>query len=452
MTDEWRKCFVVRLAVLLIGANAIRRQWPWLAALGGLWIVVGALVFLDASSGALGIATDVLGALFAIEGAVALAGAWAATPGARPALAWRGVAFMLFGLLIADVLVDHGLSDSILFGLAFLIDGALRIASAWVVRFERWRAAIAAACVELVLAGLILADWPWPYRLVIPYCMTVALASSGLTLVRLGLQLRALPDGGSVTQLPMFRSRAWHLRHSVQATGASREAHGNEVLTLYVWTPVGAIASPVPRPVVNRYIAAVDRSGVVSTGHAAVELSPDVYISLYPAIDIDHSPDDFARLLRAGTENDVPGRWNESHHIEVERWRPPDRRVRFRRFDADALRRFWNEYREDTTYNLTSRSCSTATSLALECALEGSLGHCHPWRAFFALLFDPYLWLASMLRHRGATMAWTPGLVLDYARALRYVVEERPSRYRRRARAARHARTSGRTSAVLPRE
>lgn len=442
---------MVRLAVLLIGADAVRRQWPWLAAMGALWIAVGALVFLDASSGVLGLATEVLGALFAIEGAVALAGAWAATPGARSALAWRGVAFILFGLLIADVLVDHGLSDSILFGLAFLLDGALRIASAAVVRFERWRTAIAAACVELVLAGLILADWPWPYRLVIPYCMSVALATSGLTLVRLGLQLRALPAGGSVTQLPMFRSRPWHSRRTVEAAQWP-EPDGSEVLTLYVWTPMGAIESPLPRPVVSRYIAAVDRSGVVSTGHAAVELAPDVYISLYPAIDIDHSPDDFAKLLRAGTENDVPGRWNESHDVEVARWRPPDRRVRFRRFNATALRRFWQEYQSDTTYNLTSRSCSTATSLALECALEGSLGQRHPWRAFFALIVDPYVWLAAMLRHRGATMAWTPGLVLDYARALRRVVEERPSRDRRRRRIARREATVATTGAELRRE
>lgn len=425
---------MVRLAVLLIGAQAVRRQWPWFASLGALWILVGALVFIDASSGAIGIATDVLGALFAVEGVIVLASAWASTPGARSAMAWRGIAFVVFGLLIADVLVDHGLSDSILFGLAFLVDGALRIASAYVVRFERWAMAVAGACVEVVLAGLILADWPWPYRFVIPYCMSVALAASGLTLIRLGVQLRALPPGGSVTELPMFRARPWHSRGGVPAPAEEGAGEG-EVLTLHVWTPTGAIDSPIPRPVVNRYIAAVDRSGAVSTGHAALELAPDVYISLYPAIDIDHTPDDFARLLRAGTENDVPGRWNESHEIEVQRWRPPDRRVRFRRFNAHALRRFWQDYREDTTYNLTSRSCSTATSLALECALEGSLGRRHPWRAFFALLVDPYVWLAAMLRHRGATMAWTPGLVLDYARALRQVVEQRPSRRRTRRRA-----------------
>lgn len=42
----------------------------------------------------------------------------------------------------------------------------------------------------------------------------------------------------------------------------------------------------------NRYIAAVDSAGVISTGHAALEMQ-DIYISLYPAVDIDRSPSEF---------------------------------------------------------------------------------------------------------------------------------------------------------------
>lgn len=412
---------MVRLAILLIGTHSLKRQWPLLPLMGAVWMVLGAVLIVDASNGVLAIATDVMGALFALEGVLALAGAWGSSPQARAALLWRAVAFLVVGLLIMDVPFDHGISDSVLFGLAFLVDGMLRIASACVVRFRRWPLAVLGATIELILAVLILTDWPWPHRLVIPYCMSLAMIASGLTLLRLGLQLRRLPDGTSITTLPMFHSRPWHSRATLDSSEHGERS--DSPLTLYVWTPEGSIDEPVHRPLVSRYIAATDRRGVVSTGHAALELNPDVYISLYPAVDIDHSPDDFARLLRAGPENDVPGRWNESHEAEVARWRRADRRVTFRRFNPASLRRFWHDYRQDTTYNLTSRSCSTATSLALECALEGSIGTRHPWRAFFALLFDPYMWLAAMLRHRGATMAWTPGLVLDYARALRWVVD-----------------------------
>lgn len=413
---------MIQLAILLIGTRAVKRQWAVLPLVGLVWMALGVWVLTHVTNGILVIATDLLGALLLVEGLVVLLCVWASSLRAKAPLVVRAVAFMLLGLLILDVGLDHGLSDSILFGLAFLADGLLRTASAWVVRFRGWRVAMVAALLECSLGIVVLSNWPWPHGYVIPFCMALALLLSGLTLIRLGLQLRRLPVGASITELPMFQSRPWHARGHVESDANAHLDQGSE-LTLYVWTAAGSIESPLPRPLINRYIAAVDKDGVVSTGHAALELNPDLYISLYPAVDLDHSPDDFARLLRAGNENDVSGRWNESHTVEVANWRTPDRRVTFRRFNAHALRTFWDEYRHDTTYNLTSRSCSTATALALECALEGSLGHHHPWRALVLLLLDPYLWLAAMLRHRGVTMAWTPGLVMDYGRTLRHVVD-----------------------------
>jgi hypothetical protein len=101
----------------------------------------------------------------------------------------------------------------------------------------------------------------------------------------------------------------------------------------------------------------------------------------------------------------------------------------FPRYDAVALRAFWDVYRRDNTYNLTSRSCSTVTSLAIESSLEGIAGQRRAWLWFFLLLSDPNLWLAAILRRRGATMAWTPGLVLDYARVLHSVVERQDNRW-----------------------
>src|SRR5690606_5440143 len=166
----------------------------------------------------------------------------------------------------------------------------------------------------------------------------------------------------------------------------------------------------------------IDEHGVVSTGHSALEVLPDVYISHYPAVEIDHSPDDFAALLRAGVENDLPGRWIPDHAAGVRDWGGPEPEGVLRHYDGVALRAFWNVYRQDSTYNLTSRSCSTATSLALETALEGVLGERRPMLRFVELLLDPDVWLAAAVRRRAATMAWTPGLVLDYARLLRAIV------------------------------
>jgi hypothetical protein len=91
--------------------------------------------------------------------------------------------------------------------------------------------------------------------------------------------------------------------------------------------------------------------------------------------------------------------------------------------DADALRRFWEVYGADTTYNLTSRNCSSTVATALDAGLEGILAPFagRPY-VLLRLLFSPELWIAGQLRRRAATMAWTPGIVLDYARALSYLV------------------------------
>ncbi|MNR12551.1 hypothetical protein D3C85_1289130 [compost metagenome] len=42
------------------------------------------------------------------------------------------------------------------------------------------------------------------------------------------------------------------------------------------------------------------------------------------------------------------------------------------------------------------------------------------------LLLTPELWVASQIRKRALTMAWTPGLTLDYARAMSMLADPRP--------------------------
>ena len=101
--------------------------------------------------------------------------------------------------------------------------------------------------------------------------------------------------------------------------------------------------------------------------------------------------------------------------------------VRFAKFDAHRLRAFWAAYRADDTYNLTRRNCSSVVAHALDAALEGVLAqHVSPVRGALRAIVNPELWVASLLRSRAEAMAWTPGLVLDYARALSAVIEPPP--------------------------
>jgi uncharacterized membrane protein HdeD (DUF308 family) len=412
---------MVRLVLLLIGARALRRRWPLLVAAGVLWMALGSLLIGDVSAdGTLSIAFESLAVLLVLEGLGALLGALGMGVRAAQAAAWRGAILLVLGVLLLRPF-DHGLPDALLFGLAFLADGGLRVASAWVVRFSGWRWALAAGLAELALAVLVLASWPVPHTVLVPFCFGVALLASGWSLARLGVELRRLPRGASLTALPLYATRRWAVRDALPDHVPHYDPP--EPMTLYVWTPTGSAEDPRRQLLIDRYIAAVDKDGDISTGHSALEVLPDVYISHYPAVEIDHKPDDFTRILRAGPENDIAGRWQPNHAFEVAHWCEADAKVVFPRYDATALRAFWDVYRADSTYNLTSRSCSTVTSLAIESALEGICGGRWPLAKAFWLALDPRVWLAAILRRRGATMAWTPGLILDYARVLEGIVE-----------------------------
>jgi hypothetical protein len=327
-------------------------------------------------------------------------------------------------------------------GAVFALDGALKIAAARLIRFPGWKVAQVAGLLSLVLAIGTLQPWPTWYVGTIGVNVGFAFVVSGLGTLALAWRVKNRPAGVSMAALLSPSTARWTPPPGPFEPGE---------MTVHVWTPARDADPTIRRPIVDRYIAAVDAEGGVATGHAALELPPDLYVSHYPAAELDYSPDEFRRALRATAENDVPGRFLPSYAEEVAGWREANAHVRFRQVDAHRLRSFWAEYRRDTTYNLTKRNCSTAVALALDVALEGRLArHRHVWTAIVVALFSPELWVASLLRGRAATMTWTPGLVLDYARALSAVVEPANVGALRTIRAAwrrrnRHRRAEGRT-------
>jgi hypothetical protein len=197
-------------------------------------------------------------------------------------------------------------------------------------------------------------------------------------------------------------------------------------INVHVWTPASA-ARQIPlqrRPLIDRYVAAVDAHGVVWTGHVALEASP-VYISLDPAAPIKRSLDEL-RMLHAAPYNNVPGYFQVDYGTDAKLRGSSTQQVRIRNFDAERLQHFWEHYRQDATYNLTRRNCAASVARALEAGLEGAVSRLHgnpDWGLFMTLLLMPELWIAAQIRKRAKTMAWTPGLVLDYSRALNILVD-----------------------------
>ncbi|WP_235907712.1 MFS transporter [Siccirubricoccus phaeus] len=417
---------MIRLILLLLGARPLRTYW-WVFAVASLLSLALGLVFItDLFDAAIVVTTDVIGILLILEGAVRLfALAAIGFPNATiPVL--KALGFFALGLMAIDVPWDDNIVATIVLGAALVLDGLFRWAAAALIRSARWRHAVMVGLIEIIVGGLVWAPWPVPHRHTVPFCIGVALFAASWNLARLSLQLRRLKPGASVTDLPLFAGPNWHARgllHPSQEETASWD--NRDALTVHVWTPVGSAVNPQRRFLVDRYIAAIDQGGVISTGHAAMSLPPDTYVSLCPADDMDHAPDEFVRLLRAGPENDVPGRFRPSFEEECAGWRPPDREVVFRRYNAAAVRAFLDVYRARPIYNLTSRNCSSTVALSLDAAVEGALGQERPWKHLFLLVTDPAMWLLALWRARAEAMTWTPGLILDYAQTLQHILERR---------------------------
>jgi len=437
---------MVKLIMILLGTDFLRNRWRSLIVAGALLSVLGIGVLIDALDGALGFPITWVGWLLLAEGLITLSVAWSGVGGQRRLRYAKGITFVVAAVLILAASHHGHFVLSLLIGAVMLSDGVLQAASALVVRYRRWRTALGFAIFEIALAIFMFQPYPTHYVGTVPYCIGALCIFAGWNLILIALRVRKLTrnpalsaeadeatvspeDAHDSPALPAFDRHEWD----------GPPADDEPALTVHVWTPVGSSKEEVQRRLlVDRYIAAVDRNGVISTGHAALESPNGVYVSLYPAIEIDRSPDDFAGLLRATRENDVPGRFQPSYEIESKAWCPSTVRVRIRNYDPVRLERFWHVYRQDTTYNLTHRNCSSSVSRALEAALEGAAGRLYGaragWGALFRMIATPELWVAAQIRKRAVTMAWTPGLTLDYARALSMVADPRPYAWRKVAR------------------
>lgn len=412
---------MIKLALLLFGAGFARRNTRLLILAGVAWALVGLAVAIDATDGVRFFPMTLFGALLLVESLVTLAVAGSGLGAQKAVLAFKGGMFLLVALLILTGGTISNLLLAILLGLAYFLLGLFQIVSAWVLRYDRWRQSVWLGCAQVLFGLFLLQPYPTYYAGTISYFIGVTMLMAGLNILRVALRTRKLDEHDSMFDLLVPEE----LRAAVPAdSAAAPPAAEHGPLTVHVWTPEGSAKDKtVRRPVFNRYIAAVDVQGVISTGHAAMEASPETYISLYPAVDIDRSPAEFFNLLKAVKENDVPGKFQPDYATESKAWCPSNWQVRFDRYDPRKLQAFWQHYQRQEIYNLTRRNCSSSVSYALESALDGVLDtRSRSWRQVLRTLLMPELWIAAQVRQRAQVMAWTPGLTLDYSRALRAVV------------------------------
>jgi uncharacterized membrane protein HdeD (DUF308 family) len=412
------------MVLLLLGADFIRDRWRSLAVIGCLWAIFGLALFVDALDGVVYFPIHIFGYILIIEALMTLV-ATTSNQGTLTVLRKaRGIIFFILGLLIIDPHRASAFILAMIFGVVFAIDGILRIASAQVVRFAGWRLSMALGAFELIFAIFMFEPYPTYYAGTVPYCIGLALMLSGFGTLRLALRVRKLAPHASVLAL-MARGDAESFTLLDSPSPPNQAAP--PPLIVHVWTPVGSATDALPQPVIDRYVAAVDGQGVISTGHAAMEVPGLIYISHYPAQEIDRSPEQFATILRATKENNVAGKFQPSYAEEAAGWCESTAKVTFERYDLARLKKFWDRYSQDRTYNLTNRNCSSTVALALEVALEGALADERRGNfRFLTAMVNPELWVASQLRKHALAAAWTPGLVLDYARSLKVAINAPP--------------------------
>ncbi|MFL1547315.1 HdeD family acid-resistance protein [Pseudomonas sp. O39] len=421
---------MVRLVMLLLGVDYLRSNWHIMTTIGAIFALSGSIVFIDALDGALYFPISLFAWLLLIEGSATLIVAHSGIGGQRKLRYLKGFTFVIAASLILAGHHHGNFILSIIFGTLFLIDGLLQIISAYVVRYRTWRLAISGGVVELALAVFFFQPYPTNYIGTVPFCLGLGLFFAGWNMLIVSGRVRRMTSNPALTPHSAIYNPEQIEKEKEACTNLIEET--SRALTIHIWTPVGvADGEVVHRPLIERYIAAVDKNGVISTGHAALEAPNGLYVSLYPAEDIDHSPDEFVRMLRATEDNNMPGEFQPDYLTESQAWCPSTVKVRIFNYDLQRLGEFWEEFRKDTTYNLTHRNCSSSVIQVLEAAVEGSVGRiCGQYSLYrtLGIIFGtPELWVAIQIRKRAQTMAWTPGLALDYTRALSMLVDPKPT-------------------------
>ncbi|PZQ84142.1 MAG: protease [Ancylobacter novellus] len=439
-----------KLSFLLIGTRAFRSRWYILCLIGALLMAGAVYLAFHAPAGLVVLTGRAVGVVFLFMGLGNLLQFISQMCSVRGVVALvRAVCLMAAGAFAIHWPAHAEDMLAALFCVVFIADGVGRIGVGLLLRLPdlRWR--VTYGLVQLAFALAFLAGWPVPLERSVALCVGLIFAFRGWLLLRLGLLFRKLDEDATILHLPMFATRGWYARSPDHAEAATAKAAFPMIV--HVWTPAGSADVPHRRLLVDRYIAAVNADGLISTGHASLEMPPSLYISHYPAVEMERSGEDFVGALRSTAENDVPGHFQPSYAEEAAGWCEADGRVEFHNYSPRQLEAFWARYQQDDTYNLTNRNCSVVVAQVLDAALEGALATRWPWLQLLTLLTNPEIWVGALIRARANLGTWTPGLVLDYARTLARIVERREvSRLESLVRFARRLGLAGTASQARP--
>ncbi|EIR1700684.1 MFS transporter [Escherichia coli] len=418
---------MIQLALLLFGDDFIFSKRKQIILFGILWSTFGTIIFIDGLDGVTYFPLRFFGLLLLTESLVTLIIASESNGGQKTLLYFKGGIFCFISILILSNISYCNFLLAIIFCFSYFSFGFLMTLSSWFLRFPRWKTFFMFGTSQIIFSILMITPYPTHYKATVSFILGSIMFFSGINTVKLALRIRSTHKENPLSKYIATKNSYIKKNKNCEIISKDMESYFTDVsvpLIVHIWTPEGtASTSIIRRPIINRYIAAVDSDGVISTGHASLEIPNSIYISLYPAEDIDRSPSEFVRILKATCDNNVAGKFLPDYSTEAAEWCHSNKQIFFTKYNIKSLQCFWSSYKETQTYNLTLRNCSSSVAYALESALNGVLSdRSKNWFSIIRTLTMPEFWIAAQIRKRAISMAWTPGLVMDYARALYCII------------------------------
>lgn len=192
---------MIELVLILFGAQAVQRKWPFIGFIGLIWMAIGLFFFINAFTGEARIASLYFVLPLALDGALSLA-AVAGSSGAGKSLRYtKAAAFILIAVLVA-VHPRHGeMIVGLLVGTFLVADAGLRAAGAYVVRFHAWRRVMVYAGIEFLLGLWSFLPWPSHWRGEIGSDIGLLLMVSACSICGFAWRLAWLPPGISMSRI-----------------------------------------------------------------------------------------------------------------------------------------------------------------------------------------------------------------------------------------------------------
>ncbi|MGT2479511.1 HdeD family acid-resistance protein [Methylobacterium oryzae CBMB20] len=211
------------LWLLLVGRAAVRRHWHRILATGLVWSLLGILVVIDSLDGALHVPDRWFGLILLAEGGSSLAVGLSALGAARRLRLFKGALLTVMAVLIMMATRHSTFLLAMIFGIAFTVDGVVRITIASLLKFTGWRISVALGALSIAFGLFHLQPWPTWYAGTVGYCIGMFLILNGANLALVGLRTRRL---------------------GTAEPGLASPAGESGSLTVYVWTPTGQATTP----------------------------------------------------------------------------------------------------------------------------------------------------------------------------------------------------------------